>query len=384
VYETGEWDLIIRPKIAGDPSDFAWVVPFPVMPDVHPAPVDENFFKDLDDMTTTYFIEENCEYYCSSGGGVGCGGMAGDESRNSDLNTGKITVWESGQVGVFEYVILSSADGESLMTWLAEHAFHVSTKAGPIIDELAREGQYFFAARVNMAAALTRYVSGVGFSMPGSVAPFYPMRLTAAAGTERVGFTLWVLDEAGRSWVPSNYPWDVIEGGGSAGDELQQETYESRAAEILSAGQGDGFIIQYSTDSAQAMSCESFHGYYIYYYDLSNAACRQNWVPSAEMQRVLDWGTVRMHAEIPPSSLTRDVELRAAGDGELAGVVTWYWWPCQGLSDPETHCLEEKYSYDCSAAAGRGPRGAGAVLFLLLVLSAAALFVMTRRFSKKG
>jgi len=384
IYETGEWDLLIRPKITGDPSDFAWVIPFPVMPEVHPDPVDENFFKNLDDMTTTYFIEENCDRYCGSDTGIGCGGKAAGDGGDSDVNAAGVTVWESGQVGIFEYVILSSSNGESLMTWLAGNDFYVSTKAAPIIDELALEDHYFFAARVNLAAASIRQVSGVGFSLPaGSVPPFYPMRLTAAAGTDGVGVTLWVLDEAGRSWVPSNYPWDVIEGQGFLGDEMQRLTYESRVEEILSAGLGDGFIIQYSTDSVQPFSCESFHGYHIYY-DLSSAACRLSWVPSAEMQRVLGWGKTRMHAEIPPASLTRDVELRPALEDELAPVVTWFWWPCQDDTDPELACLEDKYSYNCSTAASRGSRSAGAALLVILLLTAAALFFMTRRFMGKG
>ncbi len=383
IYDTGEWDLIVRPKMTGDPSSFAWVIPFPVRPDVHPDPVDENFFKNLDDLTTTFFIEESCHRYCDSDLGIGCGAVASDDGRGSELDAQGVTVWESGQVGIFQYVILSSADGESLMTWLADNAFYVSSKAAPIIDALALEDHFFFAARVNMPQATVRQISGVAFSLPASVQPYYPMRLTAAAATDRVGFTLWVLDESGRSWVPSNYPWDVIEGGGAAGDELQRETYESRLDEILSAGLGDSFVVQYSTDSDQSLECAGFHGYYVYYY-LSSAACQDSWFPSAEMQRVLSWGKVRLHAEIPPASLTRDVELRPALENELANLVTWFWWPCPDDTDPEVACAEEKYSYDCSTAASRGPGGAGAALPLILILSAAALLLTTRRFLRKG
>ena len=350
---------------------------------MNPDPVDENFFKNLDDLTTTYFIEENCENYCDSGSGAGCGGMAGDSNKGEDIDTGRVEVLESGQVGIFEYVILSSTDGESLMAWLAENGFYVSTKAGPIIDELALEGRTFFAAKITIDDSQIRNVSGVSFSLPPSVAPFYPMRLTAAAGTDRVGVTLWVLDEAGRSWIPSNYPWEVIEGDGPLGDEMQRPDYESREEEIFSAGTGNSFIIQYATYSAQSLDCTDFHGYYVYPY-LSSAACRENWFPSAEMTRVLDWGKTRMHAEIPPASLTRDVELQIAAAGELARVVAWYWWPCRSGTDPDVECAEERFSYNCSAAAARGPRGAGAILFLILVLSAAAVLMAARRFFKKS
>ncbi|MFH1436533.1 MAG: DUF2330 domain-containing protein [Pseudomonadota bacterium] len=371
ISSSGEWDLYLRASYSGDPAAFGWVIPFPVLPDVDPDPVDDRFFKDMDEYTATWFFQESCYEECGSSSG-GCAPFAktgGDSLSNGELDPSKVTVWESGKIGVLEYAIISSAGGDSLVSWLEENDFVILPRAEPIIAELAAEGSYFFAAKIDPGVEDVRRLKPIRFMLPADVEPFYPMRLTAASSTEKIKVLLWIVDEEGRSRVPSNYAWDFISGAGSLGDELTAERYDERKEAILTAGQGNTFLIQFSTDSRQSRDCY-FHEHYV-------QGC-EFYPESPEMQSIMEyyydtsWGITRMYAEIPPDKLTLDIAFEIAGASRLGEVVGWYWQTC-----------DEKVVEQCSCSvAGSGVRSGlppAAPLLILLVIAAAVLAARRRR-----
>jgi hypothetical protein len=207
------------------------------------------------------------------------------------------------------------------------------------------------------------------------VPPYYPMRLTAASASEQVEFYLWVVDRAGRSWVPSSYPSMYIPGKGSAGDELSREQHDAAMEEILSSGDGDTFIIQYSSDSTQQHDHYYFHGHDVC---LGGTSCAFQ-AQSEEMKALIgtgyyydpigDLGVTKLYAEIPPARLTRDVQLRAASTGELARVVNWYWEAC---------AVTIREECTCAVSPGRGMSGAALPLSCLALLAALALALARR------
>jgi len=380
IRETGEWDLYIQIRYSGDPADFGWVVPFPQLPQVDERPVTNDFFKDLDTMTATYFVTQGCYHGGCGYDDVGfCGVAAGDASYKDEASGSKVTVWESGEIGILEYVIVSSADGESVVEWLETNGFVVRPSAEPIIQQLASERTYFFAARIGIDVSSVRTLTPVRFTLTPPLSPFYPMRLTAVSGGETVKFTLWILDERGRSFAPANYPWDFVQGAGSLHDEMTQAQYDAAAASILSSGSRDTFLIDFSTDAEQQRDCLSFHGESIAYStSIPEEMC--SYAPvSTEMRTMGSWGITRMHAEIPPAALLQDVMFADADAGELLGVTSWFWTPC---TDTSYTCDDEdvgdKYSYNCSVPASRGTAGSKALVPFLLLFALTGLALGVR------
>jgi hypothetical protein len=370
----GDWDLYLRAHYSGAPAAFGWVIPFPARPVVDTQPVDENFFRDMDELTATVFYKDNCYEDCEHQG-FGCapGGMAAEGGVGDNVDIGKVTVWESGKIGIMDYVVLSSSDGEDLTAWLEEQDFVISPAAGPLIEALASEGSYFFAARIDSTLETVRDIAPVHFTIPSSVPPYYPMRLTAASASERVKFYLWVVDRAGRSWVPSSYPSMYIAGRGSSGDVLSREQHDAAMEEILGSGDGDTFIIQYSSKSTQRHDYYSFHGHDV----CSGGTSCAFQAESDEMRALIgsaptydpvgNLGVTKLYAEIPPARLTRDVQLRAASTGELAHVVNWYWEAC---------AVTIREECTCAVSPGRGM--SGAALSCLALLAALALALARR------
>jgi hypothetical protein len=382
VKDTGEWDLYIQISYSGDPADFGWVVPFPQLPQVDERPVDTDFFKDLDTMTATYFVTEGCYHGGCGGNDIGfCGTAAGDAGYQDETAGSKVTVWRSGEIGILEYVIVSSGDGESIVEWLETNGFVVRASAEPIIQQLASERTYFFAARIGIGVSSVKTLTPVRFTLTPPLAPFYPMRLTAVSGGETVKFTLWILDERGRSFTPSNYPWDFIQGEGSLKDEMTQTAYSEAAESLLSSGSRDIFIIDFSTDSGQERSCTSFHGESLTYsYMIPADMC--SYAPlSTEMRTMGSWGITRMHAEIPPAALLQDVMFSDADAGELLGVRSWFWAPCADTS--YTCSDEDKYSYNCSVPASGGTAGSKALVPFVLLFALTGLALGLRGLVRK-
>lgn len=160
IHETGgSWDLYLRTSYSGDPASFGWVVPFSARPYVDPEPASEAFFKDMDDLTAIYFFYENCieecqPTYCGPGGAAMDGGGNG-------VDSGKVTVWQAGKIGILEYVVLSSSDGEDLVAWLEDNDFVISSQAAPIIETLAEEGSFFFAAKIDTTLEEVRNIAPI-------------------------------------------------------------------------------------------------------------------------------------------------------------------------------------------------------------------------------
>ncbi len=190
----GVWEIHINPIFERKHGEAAWVVPFPALPEVSESSHD--LFDDLEITTSPVFI-----HYCTppSSGHGGADGGSGSGGDVSDVET-SVTVWDRGEIGDMEYVVLSSDQGDDLVFWLHENGFALPEKAAELIAEFETEGQYFFVGRIGKRVSPSKPISPVRFVLPEMQPPLYPLRLTGTGvqGNERLSLTLWVVFPSSR------------------------------------------------------------------------------------------------------------------------------------------------------------------------------------------
>lgn len=371
IHLDGNWEMCIRTSYTGDPQEFGWVIPFPDLPEVNQNPPKADFFKDIDTITSIWFITENCECYSDS---YGCGAAyAGGSSRSEDTH---ITVWEAGSIEGLDYVIVSSTEGGSISEWLVENGFTIPPDAQPLLQELSNEGYYFFAARVNPEGyGSVRNITPMCFNFSSATPIFYPMRLTSSSSADSIAVTIWIFDESGKSFIPSNYPWDFIEGEGEAMDELTRVQYELKREEILSRGDKNTFIVEYSSysDQEEKLTLGDSCWFYevCYSYDISE-----------RVETMYKWGKTRLFASIPPEKLTEDVEFEPAQPSQLKNVRRVYSIRCP--SDREKKCLEKEYQFNCSQVQSRKKQNHNFTFFIALVIISAIIITLAKGKGRKN
>jgi len=234
----GDWDLVIEPRFTRDAGEATWIVPFPVKPEVSAA--DPTLLDHLEWITSPVFFgvcyERNCDCWCQKTWDSFSGGS---ETSPSEAE-GAVTVWEHGQVGDLDYVILSSADGDSLTVWLDQNGFPVATPLEEALASLDTEDTWFFVSRLTGDLDPAKPLAPIRFSLGPTDAPSYPLRLTRAAmtGDGRLRLTLWVLTPTlAEPWlVQSHQTTEAITGGYSPSDKVDSDWYASRLDEVQAAG----------------------------------------------------------------------------------------------------------------------------------------------------
>lgn len=204
----GTWEVHIQPVFSREQGEAAWVVPFPVQPTVDES--DADLFDQLELITSPAFIR-----YCTDDSGGGCGTMAADgQGGTSRGGEGHVRVWEKGQVGQLDYVIVTSSDGTALASWLDGHGYEIPSDAQPVFTELETEDVFFFAARISDDVDPAKPLAPVRFVLPDLVSPTYPLRMTGL-GMEQgdaLELTLWIVFPDGQGWIPDSHPYDMLSG----------------------------------------------------------------------------------------------------------------------------------------------------------------------------
>ncbi|MBW2262759.1 MAG: DUF2330 domain-containing protein [Deltaproteobacteria bacterium] len=201
------WEIHVQPVFDREVGASAWVIPFPVRPRVHESSAD--FFDQLELITSPVFLK-----YCSEDSGSGCvaaknDGYGGGRSNGSQAS---VTIWERGEVGELDYVILSAEGGDDVAAWLADEGYSLPAGADAILAALDTEGVFFFAARLSADADPLKPLAPVRFVLPEMDPPAYPLRLTGlgAPEGEHLDLTLWVIIDQEQGFLPSSHPFGYL------------------------------------------------------------------------------------------------------------------------------------------------------------------------------
>jgi len=215
------WDQI---EYAGDPAEFAWVLP--IRGKVAVGLGADAFVDALDQKTAPSIVGPRvlCNAPPSSGGSMGgsggdgfncaCGGMASSgsaefpyEAADTGVGTAQdppdegVTITERAAVGPYDTVQISGTDTESIVGWLRRNNFEIPADVEPILTKYVTEGFDFLAVRLRPGVGV-HAMKPIRVTWPGS-SPMLPLRMVAAGVASRVGIKLFVLGD-GR-WKTKNF-----------------------------------------------------------------------------------------------------------------------------------------------------------------------------------
>jgi hypothetical protein len=194
------WDQI---KYAGDPAEFAWVLP--VRPGAVIEIASDAWFETLDAATTTTVLSP--QIACATSGGFGCGAAQAGLAFDSSLQSGGgVTVVHQGTVGPYETVTLETDTPGALNAWLDDHGFNVDQGTQPIIDAYVKESFQFIAIRLQPGKGVAQ-MKPVRVLSEGA-SPTLPLRMVAAGSGPEVSIILFTISEA--RMAPKNFPEAAI------------------------------------------------------------------------------------------------------------------------------------------------------------------------------
>jgi len=198
----GTWEIHIQPVFNRSAGSAAWVVPFPVRPEIEEGNAD--FFDDLELVTSPVFLR-----VCDLGSPNGCFGTRSAGLGENSIADGELLVhlWERGTVGLLEYAVISASDGGHIVAWLEDEGFEISQEATRLLGDFETEGTFFFAAKISPEADPAKPLSPVRFLLTKEEQASYPLRLTALGvpAGQKLDLTLWVIAPDLRDYSPSSH-----------------------------------------------------------------------------------------------------------------------------------------------------------------------------------
>ena len=222
------WDQL---EYAGDPEEFAWVLP--IRGAVVVGLGSDAFIDSLDKQTAPTILgpRVSCNAPPMSGGGpsnfsegggssgfgCGCYGMsASDESAsfaptydagaafdgsNEPPDEG-VVITERSVVGPYDTVQIHGDDTESILGWLRRNKFVIPAEVEPILTKYVAEKFDFLAVRLRPGVGV-HAMKPIRVSWKGAT-PMLPLRMVAAGVASSVGVKLFVIGD-GR-WTTKNFP----------------------------------------------------------------------------------------------------------------------------------------------------------------------------------
>jgi MYXO-CTERM domain-containing protein len=148
--------LSMQNNYQGPPSDFAMVVPVPVVlqkENVKTLP--PQIFSRVDQLAAPRLVEYWEQDPCAPmprydrmprSMSAGSGGM---KRQKASKPKGKVTIEAQFVVGEYEIVILSATGATALDDWLRAHKYNIPAGAAPILRPYVQQGMKFFVAKVN-------------------------------------------------------------------------------------------------------------------------------------------------------------------------------------------------------------------------------------------
>jgi hypothetical protein len=242
-------ELTIEP-IFNWTGEGAWVIPLPALPEVSAG--DPQFLAELDQATAPVFVQGCIDYecYCDIDKAPDAS-MGGGTLTDGRISTAA-TIWSSGTVGDFDYVVLSTTSGEGLVGWATANGFAISDASAAVLGQIEVEDSFFFVARVSPDTDPARALSPISFRFSPDVAPFYPMRFTGSVMPEgaSIDVMLWLITSGARiqpGGVAMGRPGDLFEHHGCyVGSHSPSATeYDAQVTNWLSTKPKGGFVVEY-------------------------------------------------------------------------------------------------------------------------------------------
>jgi hypothetical protein len=205
------WEIHVQPVFDRGTGQSAWVIPFPVRPTVSES--NAELFDQLEMITSPVFMKTCYESHSDEFGCMTKSVLDGASSLAGGPPSTSVQVWERGDVGDLDYVLLSATDADSLVDWLTAGGYVLPAGMDTAIAQLDTEGQFYFVATLDPTADPGMPLTPVRFVLPDMQDPTYPLRLTGfgAPGGETLDLTLWVIATRLDMYMPVSHPHGTLD-----------------------------------------------------------------------------------------------------------------------------------------------------------------------------
>ena len=206
-------------RYAGDPSQFAWIVPVPEVPELAISPI--SAFGLLDRGTApdvTITTENICpisEWTCAYNDPVSCGGRGGyDEGAGADQGGGfadagaapgdqpPVTVIDEQVVGDYQTVTFRASEATAATQWLRDNGFIVNETTSIYMESYVQANMVFVAAKLVPGAGV-KAIKPLRMRYRAAF-PMVPLILTAVAAEPHLTVTSFIYSE--KPFRPMGHP----------------------------------------------------------------------------------------------------------------------------------------------------------------------------------
>lgn len=235
----------------GNPSSFAWVLPY--AGDITVGVSSDALFQVLDQQTATQLNPppQNCPSLpsdCFEDDDDYSAGSVLPPSSNAKRDQG-VEVLKREVVGPYETVQLKATDPNALADWLAKNKFAIPPDVQPIIAQYLGEHFNFLAVKL-VPGAGTQSMRPIRVTTKGASVAL-PLRMVAAGTGATVGITLWIVGD-GR-YQPQSFPTFHIEDPELLWDwDANKSNYTDLRAQKTAAGNNAIWEIESSTVTSQS------------------------------------------------------------------------------------------------------------------------------------
>ena len=315
-------------RYVGDPSQFAWLVPVPAVPELDLS--ESALFGLLDGASSPLVNAPNvnrcpsdvytCEHHpppdCydpnqppggSTGpGGTGTGTGSGGGSQGAGGGGGGgfgpdgVDVKKTEQIGSYETVVFAAGDAQAAVDWLQTNGFIVNDTMTPFMQPYLDANMLFVAAKLIPGAGAEEIKPlQMRYAAAG---PMIPLQLTAVAAEPNLTVTSYVFGT--ERYVPDGHPLVTLDPSDVSANAAGRVNYPMLLARAIDDAGRDGFIEEYSGE-----------------------------VPTATFQteraaraiRISASSPTTRSASAPTSRSMRPTAKRSPGSPRL----WWSWWSCR-------------------------------------------------------
>ena len=242
----GSTSAIIQIQYTGFAEDFSWILPIssPITgEDIEVPETAMTAFTELEIATVPIFIPPQPPKCVEDAfDDMVLGAVA--ESAADDSG---VTIFDSGEVGPYEFDVVGSEDPDALIIWLRDHDYQVTEQMEPLINVYVEEQFVFLAMRLQPDQG-AQDIQPVKVTYDSSL-PMIPLRLTAVAANPDMAIIIWIYGD--NQAVPDNYAHMEI-----ADDELTFFTfgghnYRQLMGERADEFGGQAFITEYAAPTRE-------------------------------------------------------------------------------------------------------------------------------------
>lgn len=245
----------VQVAYGGAATSFAWIYPVQGNPQVSEAAASP--FEALETVTrprvtiTTPSDE-------GGGGGFGCGGAAdvAAGSKNGGEGLGpEVEVWQKGQVGAFDYVVLTATKADDLLRWLNDNGFSVPAETTGVINHYIAQKWYFVAMKVSVKSTNAAIPSTTVVKLRYQASELrYPLKMVSLSPAAETSVAIYLALEDQRSQLVPVAPFKAVTVDRDAvkATSSSTHTYEQAFDDAERRAGPKGMVLEYASTSYDA------------------------------------------------------------------------------------------------------------------------------------